>query len=73
MIKKELSEQAKVGLCRGPATPAAGAVDIGPITDDDLELGRDVAQNDGVVVGDQEPGVFRDVGVDVATQEARGG
>lgn len=40
--KKELGEKAKVGPCSGPATPAVGVVDVGPLADGNLELDADV-------------------------------
>ena len=66
-MKKQFGERVAAGLCRDPAIPAAGVVDVGPVTDDDLALDDDVAPGDRVVPEDETPGV----GNRVVTKDGR--
>ena len=82
-MKKSFGEQEEAGPRREFATPAAGAADVVIITDDDLGLDVDVAQDSGafgapqvededskVVIEDEALGIFKGLGR-AATKEER--
>ena len=70
--KHEFGEKTKVGSCRGPTIPVAGATGAGSIAaDDDLAFDGDVALEDGIATDDQGLRMRRNIGVDVAPGEGR--
>ena len=58
-MKKQFGERAKARPCRDFAIPAAGEVDLGPVTDDNLDVDIDVATEDRAVTEEEAGGVLR--------------
>lgn len=72
--RSSLDNKPVLGRAGGPAIPAVGVADDGPITGDDLGLDTDVAPYDSRrVAGDETLGVPRGVGNEVVTREDKDG